>query len=249
MDDERRRGVPPDASSAWAYFLDFDGTLVDIAERPEAVQVLPALRMTLGTLSAATAGAVALVTGRRIEDLDALLHPLRLPAAGLHGGELRLAAEAPIERSGADTLSAPERAALAELQARHARVLVEDKGAAVALHYRGAPSAAGDCLALATRLVAAAPRRRGLQRGKMVAEVKLVQGDKGEVVRRFLQTPRFAGRRPVFLGDDVTDEAGFAAVLALDGLAIRVGDGATLAPHHLPDPAAALSWLAGAVGR
>ena len=234
---------------ATALFLDFDGTLVDIAPTPSAVRLPPSLRDTLAGLSEATHGAVALVTGRGLADLDGLLDPLRLPGAGLHGAELRSRAYAQVERRPVHGLSVDERAALARLQVRHGDVLVEDKGAAVALHYRGAPDAAPECLALAARLVEAAPAQRALQRGKMVAEVKLATGDKGEAVRRLLQQAPFAGRRPVFLGDDVTDEAGFAAVLALGGLAIRVGGGETRAPHGLADPAAVIAWLAGALPR
>jgi trehalose 6-phosphate phosphatase len=247
MNDDCRRGSPPAASTDWAYFLDFDGTLVDLAPTPEAVRLAPTVLPTLSELAAATGGAVALVTGRRLDDLDGLLQPLRLAGAGLHGVELRQCPEAPVRRGATDSLSAQERSALAELQARHKDMLVEDKGAAVALHYRRAPAAAAECLALARLLVAAAPERRRLQQGKMVAEVKLAAGDKGAVVRGFMQDPPFAGRRPVFLGDDATDEAGFAAVLALGGLAIRVGEGTTLASHRLPDPAAALAWLQGAL--
>jgi len=244
----QRAPLPPAGCSDWAYFLDFDGTLVDIAETPDAVRVPPALTGTLAALADASAGAVALVTGRAIADLDDLLRPLRLPAAGLHGGELRAAADGPVARAAVRSLDAEERGALAALGLRHRGIIVEDKGAAVALHYRRAPDAAADCVGLAERLAAAAPDRRRVQRGKMVAELKLMPGDKGEVVRRLMQRAPFAGRRPVFLGDDLTDEDGFAACLAMGGLAIRVGadDRATRAPHGLPSPAAAIAWLAGA---
>jgi len=244
----RRLPEPPPASDAWAYFLDFDGTLVDIAETPEAVAVGARLRDTLAALAAATCGAVALVSGRSLADLDRLVAPLRLPAAGLHGLELRAAADGAALAASPQPLTAGERAALSALPARHSGVLVEDKGAAVALHFRRAAAAEDDCLALAQALVSAAPGR-SLLRGKMVVEVKLARSDKGEAVRRLMRQPPFAGRRPVFLGDDATDEDGFAATLALGGLAVRVGAGESRATCRLPGPAAALAWLAGAVAR
>lgn len=231
-------------SASCAYFLDFDGTLVALADTPDAVRVDAGLRRTLAALADATGGAVALVSGRSLVDLDALLHPLRLAAAGVHGGELRLSGRGEVRRGEIHPLSAEERRGLSRLQQRHRRVVLEDKGGAVALHYRCAPEAADACLALASRLVATAPEHRTLQRGKMVAEVKLTGGDKGEVVRTFMRAMPFAGRRPVFLGDDVTDEAGFAAAMALGGLAIKVGEGDTAAPCRLSGPAAVIDWLA-----
>jgi trehalose 6-phosphate phosphatase len=240
---------PPAPSCAWAYFLDFDGTLVELASTPTAVEVHDALRRALRDLWRCTGGALAVVSGRSVAAVDSLLAPLRLPVAGQHGAELRDDFDRAPERLAVSApLSADEKALLRDCAERFPGVLVEEKGASAALHYRRAPGAAEACLELAQRLAAAAPSSRAVQPGKMVVELKLAGGHKGEAVRRLMQRAPFAGRRPVFVGDDLTDEDGFRAVLQVGGLAVRVGPGAadSAANHALPDTAAVLHWLAGA---
>jgi trehalose 6-phosphate phosphatase len=238
---------PPAPSRSWAYFLDFDGTLVELAATPGAVEVHDALRRALRDLWRRTGGATAIISGRSVASVDALLAPLRLAVAGQHGAELRIELDRPPERPAVSApLSDGEKALLRDCARRFPGVLVEEKGAGAALHYREAPAAAEACRELVHRLAAAAPSFRAVQPGKMVFELKLAAGHKGEAVRRLMQRAPFAGRRPVFVGDDVTDEDGFRAVLDLGGLAVRVGAGTpdSVASHALADSAAVLQWLA-----
>ncbi len=243
---------PPAASPDWAYFLDFDGTLVDIAATPDAVEVAASLRSTLADLFRATGGATAVVSGRPAAEIEAFLAPTRLAVAGLHGAERRSRPEGPLERSAtARPFAAALLAELAALPRQHPGVIVEDKGLATALHYRGAPAAEAACVALAERCVAEDPAYWHLLQGKSVVEIKPRRIDKGDAVRRFAAQPPFAGRRPVFVGDDVTDEDGFAAALQAGGLAVAIGPPPagrpTAATFRLADPRALLLWLAGAI--
>lgn len=227
-----------------ALFLDVDGTLLRIASHPDAVRVPPELLAALDRLQARFGGALALVSGRAIDNLDALFAPLRLPCAGVHGLERRDAAAA-IHRDDATAALAPLRAPLEEFVARHTGLLLEDKGQSLALHFRNAPACAAPAEDLLRRLVAAAGPALDLKPGKMVLEVTPGHADKGTAITAFMQEPPFAGRRPVFLGDDVTDEDGFAVVNRLGGVSVRVGtaDRPTAARHRLADEAAVLVCL------
>ncbi len=239
------KGAAPPArpeGAAWALFLDFDGTLVDIATTPDAVVVSPRLRPVLAACADAFDGAVAIVSGRPITALDAMLHPLTLPAAGLHGLELRLP-DGTVERA------ARGAAGLAGLHARFRslvredpRLVVEDKGLSLALHFRRAPERERELRELVAR--AAIPHDgHHVMHGKLVLEVRPAHADKGTAVGRLLDTPPFAGRTPVFAGDDLTDEDGFAAVNRRGGISIKVGTGETGATCRLPDVAALRAWL------
>lgn len=228
-----------------ALFLDYDGTLVGIAATPEAATADDELRDLLAALDRRWTGALALVSGRRVADLDRLLEPVRLTVAGAHGLELRL-------RDGAEFVVGDAAAVLdrakAELQALHARnpgTLVEDKRLTVAFHYRGAPAAADEAQALAAQLVEASGGSLQLLPGKMVVELLPAGCDKGRAVDDLLKTPAFAGRRPVFVGDDVTDEAGFVVSNERGGMSVRVGAGdrETAADWRLDDVAATREWL------
>lgn len=185
-------------------------------------------------------GAIALLSGRRIEDLDHWLAPFRGTAVGVHGAQRRVAAGQPIQTGPAPDL-APVRAALAEGCKDLAGVWIEDKRVALALHFRAAAESAPACLALAAAVAA----RFGLRAlpGKMVVELKPVDVDKGRALRGLMALPPFHGRRPLFLGDDCTDEHGFAAAQALGGAGVRIGPGPTGARFRLPDVTAALAWL------
>ncbi|HYD98108.1 MAG TPA: trehalose-phosphatase [Alphaproteobacteria bacterium] len=238
--------TPPGPFEGWALFLDVDGTLLDIAPEPDAVAVPPNLAAVLAALSARLGGALALVSGRAVADLDRLFLPLVLPAAGQHGGELRRAAGGPVERAGREPGLDAVQAAARGFAAGCPGILVEDKGTSVAVHYRDAPWAAPNLLDALERAVAPAGERLHIMRGKMVLEVKAKGTDKGAALRAFMTAPPFAGRVPVFIGDDVTDRDGFRAAEALGGHGVEVAPRPTgAARFRLDDPAAVRAWLAG----
>jgi trehalose 6-phosphate phosphatase len=236
------RRMPPFAAD-WAFFLDIDGTLLDFAARPHEVKVEAGLLELLDRLRAAAGGALALVSGRSVEDIDKLFAPLVLPAAGQHGTERRGAAGTvrrhapPVERLGRAA------ADLVRLTAAHTGLVLENKGMTLALHYRLAPA----LRALAEREMRAVAAALGdafeLQSGKFVVEVKPSGKDKGSAIAEFAAEPPFAGRRPVFIGDDLTDEPGFDLVNRMGGHSLKVGPGITRARWHLFDAAAVRRWL------
>ena len=233
--------------AAWALFLDFDGTLIDLAATPDTVVVPSRLRPVLAACAGAFGGAVALVSGRPIAALDALLDPLRLPAAGLHGLERRLP-DGTVEHAAHRGPGLPGlRTRLEALVREDGRLLLEDKESSLALHFRRAPERERAMRAL---VADAAPRHDGYEvlHGKMVVEVKPAHANKGDAIARYLETPPFAGRRPVFAGDDVTDEDGFDAVNRLGGISVKVGAGESRAACRVPDADALLDWLAAVAG-
>lgn len=236
---------PPSYGEDWAFFLDVDGTLLDLAEHPDDVEVRPEIVGTLHDLHELTGGAVALVSGRAIADLDRILLPEHLPAAGQHGLERR-DGSGRIERHRIEARGLERaRAALAQYAARHPGILLEDKGLVLAVHYRNAPALEGEVCALAERLARDLGAGYKAQHGKMVVEIKPVGHDKGTAIREFLAEPPFRGRRPVFVGDDVTDEDGFRFVNAAGGISVKVGGGETAAAYRLADSRAVLAWLEG----
>ncbi len=226
-----------------ALFLDFDGTLAPIVADPAKVEVPKETLVVLGRLYAASGGAVAVVSGRPIAQLDRLLAPLRLPLAGVHGRERR-SAERAVTTAPA---SGPElEAAVATLEnfARdHPGTLVEEKPGSVALHYRQRAELESEALTLARDVAAASPTLRLLE-GKMVAELCVGSLTKGDAISAFMAEAPFLGRRPVFIGDDVTDEEAFPVVNMLGGESIKVGPGATQAKGRFPDIGALEHWLA-----
>lgn len=230
-----------------ALFLDLDGTLIEIAARPELVRVPADLPGLLARLAGGRAGALAVVSGRALADIDRLLAPWQGAAAGLHGAERRRA-NGTIERTadpGAAAALARLRPILEAVAAEAPGVFVEDKGAALALHYRAAPGRAAALCAAARDLAVQSAAALRLVEGKMVLEFRPASASKGTAIAAFLGEPPFRGRAPVFLGDDATDEDGFAEVNRRGGLAIRVGPpGGSAACFALPSVAAALSWLA-----
>ncbi|KAB7762365.1 trehalose-phosphatase [Xanthomonas maliensis] len=235
---------PPLLDDACALFLDVDGTLIDFADTPEAVQLLPAVHDAVARLSERLDGALALVSGRPLAQLDALFAPLSLPAAGLHGHQLR-------RHAGAEPSQSPDTATqlhalhqrAAALAHRHPGVLVEDKGVSVALHWRAQPLAGPQVLAFAHDELAQLPGYR-LQPGDHVVEFVPEGSNKGAAVERLMQQPGFAGRTPVFVGDDLTDEFGFQAANRLGGWSVLVGDrAATDARYRLADTTAVQTWL------
>jgi trehalose 6-phosphate phosphatase len=227
-----------------AVFLDFDGTLVDIAPQPEAVVVPPALLRSLDALSNYLGGAVALISGRPIEQIDRFLQPMRLPIAGVHGAERRNA-RGELALLPAFPLEAIEQAAL-ELARSEPRLRVESKRGSIAVHYRQAPELEARCLEVMQRAVERSPGLT-LLRGKMVVEAKPGGASKGAAIEAFMAEPPFAGRTPVFVGDDVTDEVGFATVQRLQGLGVKVGEGASVAWQRIATPEEFRKQLQGAV--
>lgn len=224
-----------------ALFLDFDGTLVHFADRPEDVEVPDSLRSSLIRASERLGGAVALVSGRSVSSLDQLLAPLRLPAAGVHGLEFRTGEEVERNESEMLRLTAAREVIAADLDPLSG-ISVEDKGGAIVLHYRTAPAAEGHARELARRAAAADAGLVAVD-GHAIAEIRPRAITKAGAIQRFLRRPPFAGRRPVFAGDDVTDEDGFAAVQEAGGYGVKVGSGDTCARYGLEDVAAMRSWL------
>ena len=229
--------------SETAFFFDFDGTLVELAPTPDGVLVQPEVITLLTELRRLTNGAVAVVSGRGIESIDSFLGMPDLPIAGLHGAERR-DSNGDTQRIGFhDERLLRMEQVLAEVVNANAGMLLEIKGAAVALHYRNAPDREPVARAATERLVADYPGAYVLQPGKMVYEIKPKDVDKGRAVRAFLDEPPFTGRRPVFAGDDLTDEKGFAVVNERGGVSIKIGAGDTIARSRLESVGALLGWL------
>lgn len=227
-----------------ALFLDIDGTLLEIAPTPDAVVVPAALRNTLRLAAEREGGALALVSGRSLAAIDRLFSPLVLPAAGLHGAERR-DAEGRVTRPSVDrrTLDGA-REALAGLVNRHAGLLLEDKGPCLALHFRAAPQSEADVHAQMIEIARGLGDSFALRKGKYVFELAPSGASKRSAVEAFMREAPFAGRVPVFIGDDITDEDGFAAANALGGCSVRVGSpAATQARHSFATPSAVVAWL------
>jgi trehalose 6-phosphate phosphatase len=218
-----------------ALFLDFDGTMVDIAPQPHAVHVPQPLIGILQDLHAYLQGAVGVISGRPIEQIDDFLQPLQLAVAGVHGAERR-GADGRMHLLNTHPMDLVE-AAARQLAAEHDGLLVETKRGSVALHYRQRPELQDLCNRTLQAAVDASPGCTLLE-GKMVVEAKPGGASKGRAIEAFLAEPPFAGRTPVFIGDDVTDEVGFSTVQRLGGLGIKVGEGPTCAWRRLPDPTA-----------
>lgn len=235
------RSLLPAFDPAWAVFLDVDGTLLDLGERPSDVTLRPGLTHTLGALRHVVP--VALVSGRPIAELDRLFAPLVLPAAGQHGAERRSADgrthRAPVSRPALERA----KALLAAWTRDHLGTLLEDKGATLALHFRGAP----DLEAEAGRACHDALQLLGdgflLGTGNMVLEIRPRGWDKGRALAEFMREVPFAGRVPVFVGDDITDEDGFRAANRLGGLSVKVGNGPSAACWRLEGVRQVLDWL------
>jgi len=230
-----------------AFFLDFDGTLVELAATPDAVIIPDALKYLLAVLSDLSGGALAIVSGRSIDSIDAMLAPLVLPVAGLHGAEWRDAAGVLVRQFDADERIERMSEVLAEAVAAHPGMLLEAKMASIALHYRAVPDKEAQARAAAERAVALFGEAFVLQPGKMVFEIKPAGVNKGRAIETLLGSPPFAGRTPCFAGDDLTDEAGFAVVNALGGMSIKVGAGDTTATYRVEGVRDVLAWLAGLV--
>ena len=231
------------ASDEFSLFFDVDGTLIDIAPHPDDVVVAPSLVRDLGRALARYGGAVALISGRTVGNLDSLFDPLRLPASGVHGAEFRFRPDSVVETRGLE-LPVITWEQLMALLAPFPGVLVENKTYSFAVHYRTTPDLRLDLEAILAGFIANNPDLGlTLMPGHYVFELKSPAINKGAAISRFLELPEFRGRRPIFLGDDVTDQAGFDMVLANDGFAYSVGVPKPGVSGHFVNPATVREWL------
>ena len=230
-----------------ALFLDVDGTLLHIRDDPADVQADSTLMATLRKCSANLDGALALVSGRAISEIDRIFEPDVFPAAGAHGAELRMHDGQTVS---ADDIPLPQSAldALGRFVARHEGLLLEHKRGGVSLHYRRAPELETACRDLVHQVLGTLGDAYRLIAGKMVYEIAPRSHSKGEAINTLLKSRPFTGRRPVFIGDDVTDEDGFRVVNQLGGVSIRVGDIAdSEARYTLATIEDVRSWLQDAI--
>lgn len=234
---------PPPARLGWSYFIDFDGTLVDFARTPGEVTVDDDLRALLHAVHGAVHGALAIVSGRPLVELDHFIALPHLPMAGQHGLEWRDAFGC-VSRMPRLSLSPHIVQAARHWAAERPGTLVEVKDFSVALHVRSVPALMADALEIGRQLVSSDPSRLMLQPGAFVVEIRCRGGDKGDIVNRLLRDRPFLGRRPVFIGDDLTDEHGFMAATRGGGFGILVGgERKTGARHRLAGPDAVKAWL------
>jgi trehalose 6-phosphate phosphatase len=236
--------LPPprgDLLDGAALFLDFDGTLVELAETPDSIRVSPMLEPMLQRLQRRLGGRLAIVSGRSLADLESHLPASGIAFSGSHGLELRLPGGSALPLSVPAGLDdARERAR--DFAAGNDGLLVEEKPAGIALHFRQAPAMGPSVEDFMAKLA----RRHGfaVQRGKMVVELIPLGATKGDALRAFMTEPDFAGARPVFVGDDLTDEHGFTAAVALGGVGVLVGaERLTAAIYRLASVAAVAEWL------
>lgn len=238
--------MPPDdlQLEKFALLLDVDGTLLDIAPTPLEVVVPDGLRATLIGVSERSGGALALVSGRPINELDTIFAPLRLPAVGGHGAEIRLTAQGDVTANSTASLDPDLKQRLLDLARRHPAAVSEDKGYSVALHYRRLLERGLEIVDDVYRICRDfSPESYELLAGKAVIEIKAAGFDKGMGVRELMKHEPFHGRIPIFIGDDITDEAAFAVMPEFKGLAYSVGREAAGVEGSFIAPDDVRSWL------
>ncbi len=238
----------PEPRPDWGFLVDLDGTLIDIARSPSLVHVEPELIGTLGRLSEVLGGALAVVTGRRIVQVDKLLYPLRLTVTGVHGTQIRRS-----PNGEAEELVQPAPPELVERIRAMFRddpgIIVEPKEAAVAVHYRAAPSARATIERKLAEVVASEERSMMLSHGRMVFELLPTSYSKGTAVEALCALPMFVGRLPVMIGDDVADEDAFEAAEKLGGIGLRVaGEHFPAHVSNFTGPGHVRTWLGEVVG-
>lgn len=235
---------PPLLTASLALFLDFDGTLAPLAPRPQDVLVPAWVLPVLAAQSQRLQGALAIISGRPIAQIDAFLDPLRLPAAGAHGAEWRDASGRVEQRH--DEPPAAVLDCARALVVAHAGLILEPKASGLSLHFRARPELEALCRDALTTALAAVPGADATWewlRGHLVFELKQRAVSKGLAVQALLARPPFAGRAPVFVGDDMTDEDGIRAAQAAGGFGVRVGPGRSAARYRLADTDAVGAWL------
>jgi trehalose 6-phosphate phosphatase len=227
-----------------AILLDIDGTLLDLARTPREVWVPPGLAATLHALYERTKGALALVSGRSLNDIDLIFAPARFPAVGGHGAEMRLSIESEAVATHAPPMDQELKRRLAAIARLSPGILLEDKGYSLALHYRLAPHAEKAIYEAVSLIRADLPNAPiEVLPGKCVCEIKQAGFDKASGVRELLTHEPFIDRRPIFIGDDVTDESVFAAMPGLGGIAFSVGRPAQGVAGQFDEPSHVRAWL------
>jgi trehalose 6-phosphate phosphatase len=239
---------PPPLASDQCLFLDVDGTLVEFTDTPSQTVADDEIKRLLEQLMHQLAGAVALVSGRQISTMDQLFAPLRLPAAGLHGVERRDSSGTLHGAEFEDHRLSRARKALALLADSYPGTIIEDKGRNIAVHFRLAPQFGELVLRSVEAIAAPLTEDYQLQNGILMVEIKPRGFNKGSAVASFMREPPFAGRRPVFVGDDLTDRDGFAVVEALGGISISVGE-RVRGQYQLDHVQSVRSWLRDFVNR
>src|SRR5471032_473333 len=236
--------LPPPLDQT-ALLLDIDGTLLDLAPTPREVWVPPDLASTLTRLLERTSGALALVSGRSLNDIDLIFAPEQFPAVGGHGAEMRLATDSEAVATYAAPMDKELKRRLAAIAKLSPGILLEDKGYSLALHYRLAPHAEKAIYAAVSLIRADLPNAPiEVMPGKCVCEIKHSGFNKASGVRELMTHEPFRGRRPIFIGDDVTDETVFAIMPDLNGLAFSVGRRAQGVAGHFDEPRDVREWLA-----
>jgi len=227
----------PSPCETWALFLDIDGTLLDIAQEPGAVIVPPDLPEVLEAVGKRLGGALAIITGRGLADIERLLAPLKPPCAAEHGAIVRLGDGTVFEPDASRSVPATWRQRIRAAAEGWPGVLVQDKQFSLSVHYRLAPEHEAEIRSLVAAVVAEDPEFEALP-ARMAVEVRHRALHKGEGLRALMLHAPFKGRKPVFVGDDVTDEDGFRAARALGGLGLEVGEA------FAGKPANVRRWLA-----
>jgi trehalose 6-phosphate phosphatase len=226
-----------------ALFLDLDGTVLDIAPAPTEVIAPAELTLALRRLQARLGGAIAILTGRKIADIDRLLSPLRLSAAGVHGSEFRSEPEGAIEIGGSE-VPAPLVEAVERFVSSVPGLALEHKGISVAVHYRAVPEMQAEVESELRRLLQHHRNRLELSHGRRVFELVPEGASKGTALARLMQTPQFRARRPIAIGDDAADEAALAAAVELGGVGLKVaGEHFRSGGAHFKSPSEVRRWL------
>jgi trehalose 6-phosphate phosphatase len=238
----RMKQPPPPPALDWSLFLDVDGTLVELTDTPSQAATDAEIKVLLREVQERLGGALALVSGRRITTLDALFAPLKLPAAGLHGVERRKADGTIQGASFVDTQLDRARAAMRIFVDAHPGTLLEDKDRTIAVHYRMAPQFEQAVRESILEIAKPLGSNYHIQCGKMMFEIKPRGFSKATAIQAFMKESPFNGRRPVFVGDDRTDQDGFGMVEAHGGISIGVGD-RVQGQYYLPDVTAVRAWL------
>lgn len=251
-DDIQTRTRQPDPATAVpllqleniAVFLDVDGTLLEFAARPDEVVVPKALHTTLERLARKLDGAVAFISGRALADVDRIFAPLRFPTVGGHGSEIRVPESDGLNHHGSVPFDRALKQKFFDLTQLGAGIVIEDKGYSIAVHYRLAPDLGGHVIAAVTDIWTKSGKRSfEILPGKFVMEVKPRGFDKGSGLREMMGYAPFAGRRPIFIGDDTTDRAAFAALPDFDGIGYSVGGIVPGATHNFDGPRDVRHWL------